>query len=193
MVDISQGEALAWVDEQLAQVGYRRAADPEIARETVWSLVWRIETDSEPVYFKAASDSLRHEAAITQALAEWAKGQVPRVLAADVSRGWLLLANAGIMLRTLLTEQPDPLSHLHALLPKYVQFQQAMAEHSHQLLALKTPDRRLKTLPRLYDSLLADEAMITLGQSEEHEDSLSPQQIERLYDLSPHVRELCDE
>ena len=69
MVLISQEEALAWVDEQLAQAGYRRAADPEVARKTTWSLVWCIEIDREPVYFKAASDSLRHEAAITQALA----------------------------------------------------------------------------------------------------------------------------
>lgn len=191
--DISSTEALAWVDEQLAQASYRRTADPDIARQTVWSLVWRIETDNGPVYFKAASDSLRHEAAITQALPDWAERQVPRVLAADVARGWLLLADAGVILRTLLTQQPNPSGHLHALLPKYVQFQQAMAEHSHQLLALKAPDRRLTTLPSLYDGLIADEAMLTLGQTEHHEDSLSPEQVDRLHGLSPRFQELCDE
>lgn len=86
-----------WIDEQLTRLGRRRTGPSE--PEKIWSLsaVLRIPTRTADdaaagqVYFKAACDWFRAEPAITQTIAEIAPTSMPRVLAVDHARAWMLM------------------------------------------------------------------------------------------------------
>lgn len=92
------GAADRWIDRQLGELGRRRAGPS--APVKVWSLsaVLRIPTRTvdgdvaaEPVFFKAACDWFRAEPAITEAIAAMAPEHLPRVVAVDHSRAWMLM------------------------------------------------------------------------------------------------------
>jgi aminoglycoside phosphotransferase (APT) family kinase protein len=84
-------EVETWVDEHLAASGRRRTGVMRISR--VWSIsgVIRVPADSGDVWFKAASDMFRDEAALHRVLARHFPDDVPTLVAVDVDRGWLLM------------------------------------------------------------------------------------------------------
>jgi hypothetical protein len=84
-------EMEAWVDEQLVTSGRRRTGVIRVSR--VWSIsgVLQVPTDTGDVWFKAASDMFRGEAALHRALARHFPGDVPALVAVDVDRGWILM------------------------------------------------------------------------------------------------------
>lgn len=84
-------EMEAWVDEQLATSGRRRTGVIRVSR--VWSIsgVLQVPTDAGDVWFKAASDMFRGEAALHRVLARHFPDDVPVLVGVDVDRGWLLM------------------------------------------------------------------------------------------------------
>jgi hypothetical protein len=84
-------EMEAWVDEQLVTSGRRRTGVIRVSR--VWSIsgVLQVPTATGDVWFKAASDMFRVEAALHRVLAGHFPDDVPALVAVDTDRGWVLM------------------------------------------------------------------------------------------------------
>jgi hypothetical protein len=158
----------------------------EPVRLMPWSKVFRIATNSGDVYFKATAPALGHEPALTLALSQWRPDCVPRPLAADVERRWLLLADSGVMLRTLFAAG-EGRQHWQTIVPLYAGLQAELSGRASEMLAMGVLDRRLSALPGQYERLLANREAIRPGKS----DGLTAEEYGRLLNLVPHVTDLC--
>ncbi len=172
------GEAHEWIRAQLVHVGARALGEIEQRSVQPWSTVLVLPTDLGDVYFKAAADTQRHEAALVAALAERRPDCIPRLLACDADRGWLLMEDAGTQLR-LLIEREQTLARWLDVLPLYAGVQLDLAPTAEDLIQLGVPDLRLATLPARYEQLL-DEL-----------DHLPPDELARLVDGVQVVEDMC--
>lgn len=107
-----------------------------------WSTVLRVPTSGGDVWLKATMASVGHEPALLDALARWGVDCVPRPLAVDLERRWMLLPDGGPILRGVQT-----LERWEEVLPLYVELQRETAPHADELVALGVPDHRLAVLP----------------------------------------------
>ena len=93
-------EASAWIDEQLARLDMVRAAPIEQVAARTWGVVLRVPTTSGYLYFKVPAAPFAFEPALSQTLARLVPASVPAVLAIDEQRGWLLMRDGGLTLRS---------------------------------------------------------------------------------------------
>ncbi|MDQ3856133.1 MAG: aminoglycoside phosphotransferase family protein, partial [Chloroflexota bacterium] len=180
-------EVSRWIDLELERHGIGASGPIEQPHSYPWSTVLRVPTASGSVYFKAVSPVDPHEPALLAALARWRPHCVPEILSVDTIHGWVLMRDAGRMLRERIRPTKDMRPWL-PVLPLYAELQIAHAERVSQLLALGVPDRRLSVLPGLYGPLLADDEVLRVGLP----DGLSPEEHRALLSLSPRVVELCE-
>jgi Ser/Thr protein kinase RdoA (MazF antagonist) len=159
----------AWIDEQLERLGLERIGEPEERRFSPWSRVLRVPASGGPVWAKAVAPGLRHEIAVTQALASLDPELVLAPLAADEERGFMLFPDGGETLR----HAPTP-GLWEQTLARYAQLQIDSAAHAEELLRLGALDRRPASLPDLYERLIAAE----------HD-------ADRLRELAPRLEEAC--
>lgn len=111
-----------------------------------WGTVLRAPTPDGPVWFKTNIPSMAYEVGVVGLLAEKRPDIVPPLLAVDLERGWMLMADAGERLREVI-ERERSLHRWLDVLPLYAGVQIDMAAHAEELLALGTPDHRLAVLP----------------------------------------------
>lgn len=164
-----------WIDARLDELGLVRTGDPEQPHIHPWSTVLRVPTDRGQLWFKATADSLRHEVALVERIAARRPDVVPPPLATDTAAGWLLMADAGETLRTVVQRERS-LDRWYEVLPRYAKLQLDLVDDVDVLLAVGVPDLRLATLPEAYDRL-TDE----IGAAR------------RFRDAVPMVADLCDE
>jgi len=181
-----RASATAWIDKQLAGLGLRLAGPIEQPHVRPWSTVLSVPSSGGLLYFKAAARALAHEPALTAALARWRPDCMPEILATDTDRGWLLMRDGGVSLRSLVRADGD-LHRWGPVLPLYAELQMEMAGRLPELLALGALDRRLERLPADYDRLLADTASLRLDQP----DGLSTEAYQRLRALAPRFADEC--
>lgn len=181
-------EASAWVHAELERKGIKVSGPIEQPHSRPWSTVLRAHTSEGDIYFKAASPVDPHELGILQSLTRWRPDCVPGLLEVDGDRGWVLMRDAGRMLRDTIRATRDIRPWL-PVLPVYAELQIEMAERVPELLALGVPDQRLSALPGLYEPLLADVDVLRIDQPL----GLTSEQYRRLLDKSPRVAELCEE
>lgn len=174
-----------WITAQLGPLG------EHVKRiEPVWPgqgcTVFSVLTNAHRYYFKTCGALFAHEPQLVAALDLWMPGSVPHVLAIDSSRYWLLMADAGQMLRTSIqADGGDTLSE--EMLRRFASLQQKMIPHQKELLSMGVPDRRLDRLPFLYDELIADTPALHIDQN----DGISTVDLEQLREYAPTVRKLC--
>lgn len=147
--------AHSWIDAELAGLGRRRTGEIEQPHVYPWSTVMSVPTADGSVWFKANAESLRHEAALVGVLSRRRPDCVPPLLAVDVERGWMLMADAGEQLRKLLPVERD-LDRWLDVLRLTAEVQIAMVDDVDELLALGVPDMRLKTLPGKYAAFVEE-------------------------------------
>jgi hypothetical protein len=147
-----------------------------------WSTVMRVPTADGPVWFKANGPEQRFEAALVRVLTEERPDAVPPVVAADVERGWMLMADAGERLRELVARERS-LTRWLEILRLMAGVQIDLAPRAEELVSLGVPDRRLAVLPATFEAFL-DEVGPTLGDDE---------LVERARAKVPWVREACEE
>lgn len=151
--------AHAWIEEQIDRLGLVRTGEIEQPHVYRWSTVLRVPTDQGDVWFKANAAELRYEAAVVTLVAQRVPERVPPLLAADVERGWMLMADAGTRLREVVARERS-LDRWLDVLPATAAIQLAMEPDVDELLAVGVPDMRLTTLPdgyaRLMDTLQAE-------------------------------------
>jgi hypothetical protein len=167
--------AHGWIADRLRELGLTRTGEIEQPHVRVWSTVLRVPTEAGDVWFKANVEELAFEAGLVALLAERRPDVVPPPLAWDDATGWMLMADAGSMLRTVEPEEAW-LAGWHDVLPRYAALQLAMTDDVTTLLALGVPDLRLATLPERYQQVL---------------DEVGAEQ--RFRDALPQVVDLCDQ
>src|SRR5258708_32431388 len=177
--------ATAWIQEQLRVYGYDLRAPIEQIHVRVWSCVLRVPTMTGDLYFKAASPAFAYEPVLTAGLAQLWPAHLPGVLAVDALRHWMLMEDAGTTLRR--SEQARDLSAWAGLLDLFARMQIDSAAHQEQLLALGCPDRRLESLPALFDALLHDRPALLIGQKE----GLNEEEYAKLRDMGQEIKALC--
>jgi hypothetical protein len=164
-------EAERWVRSRIPGAGPLRHVQTE-----PWAVVYRAETEGEPVWFKACSVHQAFEVPLTAALADRWPGVVTDVLASDDDRRWLLMADAG---RPLVGLRNPPERWLE-LLPRYAELQIGETEHVAEHLARGVPDLRVERLPARYEDLLGSEL------------PLDPTETSALMAFAQRFEELCE-
>jgi len=175
-----------WIEAELARRAIRLTAPIEQPHTYPWSIVLRVPTSEGILFFKATAPLPSHEVALTQALAAWRPDCMPELLAVDVKRGWMLMRDAGRMLRDFIRPARD-LEPWVPVLPLYAGLQIEMSRRLSQLLALGAPDRRLAALPGLYIGLLADADILYIDQPS----GLTSAEYGRLQELAPRFARIC--
>ncbi len=173
-------EAHEWIREQLARLGAASAGAVDQHHVRPWSTVMRVPTDRGDMYFKANTPELQHEAALVTILAARRPDCVPPLLAVDIERGWMLMADAGTRLREFVERERDLTCWLE-ILPLYAGLQIDLADQVDELVAAGVPDLRLSTLPMQYEQLLDSLAELPSDDRRRLEGNVS------------RVHELCDE
>ncbi|GAB7038704.1 MULTISPECIES: aminoglycoside phosphotransferase family protein [Catenuloplanes] len=150
--------AHAWVRDRLDALGTPATGPIEEIRARPWSVTHRVPTAAGPRWFKANTVDCRYEAALAGALARRLPDRVLVPLAVDVTRGWLLTADAGPTLRDVLPAG-DPgtsIARWAEMLRAYAALQRDATPLADDLLALGVPDHRPEVLPGQLAELLAD-------------------------------------
>lgn len=181
-------QASVWIHSVLEHLGINVSGPIEQPHSRPWSTVLLVPTSEGAMYFKATSPAFPFELVLLRSLARWRPDLVPHLLSVDTGRGWLLMRDAGRMLRNTIRPTRDFRPWL-PVLPIYAELQIEMAERVPELLTLGVPDRRLSVLPCLYEPLLADVDVLRIDQPS----GLTSEEYRRLLALSPRVAELCEE
>lgn len=178
-------QASTWVHAALGHQGIDVTG--AIDQPHVHSTVLRVPSTAGDIYFKAASPTLAHETALTQALWRWRPDCMPPVLAVDLARGWMLTPNLGVTLRSLVQSTRD-LGHWERVLPTYAEVQIDLTSRVNELLGLGVLDRRLTMLPDYYEQLLNDTDALLIG----HPNGISIEEHQRLRQFAPQFRGMCE-
>ena len=152
----------AWVREQLDRLGLVASGPLQQAQLSHSSCVYRAPTTRGALYFKAVTPVFAFEPDLTAALGRWDPAHAPQALATAPERHWMLLADAGALLRDLTYADHD-LTRWEPMLRQFAAFQKAHTARTAELLALGCPDRRLARLPDLLDMLVADRGTLWVG------------------------------
>jgi len=168
----------AWIEQQLVAIGSERTGEIDQMHVRPWSTVMRVPTTTGDVFFKANAPALKFEAALVTLLAARRPDCVPPLLAADLERGWMLMAGAGAKLRDVVAEERELVRWLDVL-PLYAGVQIDLADQIDELLAAGVPDLRLASLPAKAQAMIDDLA------------SLGVDEIRRTADSMPAIIDDC--
>src|SRR6187551_3210478 len=100
-------EAHEWIHAEVARLDLGAVGPFDQHHVQPWSTVMRVPTEGGDVYFKANTAALQHEAAAVTLIAAQRPDCVPPLLAADLERGWMLMAAAGDRLREIVERERD--------------------------------------------------------------------------------------
>jgi hypothetical protein len=153
-VELPSG-AEEWLKQFLEPSG-----DIEATHVRSWATVWRVPVTGGFTWFKACAPVQAFEPRLTAMLAQRWSDRVGEVLAFDVERAWLLLADAG----TRAMELRNPPELWLTALPLYAELQRGEARHARDHLAHGVPDVRMSILPQLYARLLQRDLPIELSE-----------------------------
>ncbi|MEO6062229.1 MAG: aminoglycoside phosphotransferase family protein [Thermoflexales bacterium] len=187
MEDLPSG-ADVWIADRLLARGRRVASRAVCVHHRAWSTVWRIPTTDGAAYFKLCSPALAHEPALTEALSGWRPDCIVDCLGADPARGWLLLDDAGAMLRTQIVA-PTDLAVWEPILGTLADLQIELAPRAAEIDALGALDRRPARLAAQVAVLLDNDEALMLDQP----DGLTGEDRARLRQLLPHIGALAAE
>ena len=177
--------AHAWILEQLARKEYLVTGAIEQIKSSLWSYVARIATNKGYCYFKAVMRSLKHEVPATVLLREIAPTFVPKVLAEDAARNWLLLEDGGQTLGSY-TKVDHDMTRWEEMVRELARLQIQVAPQKEQLLQTGIFDRRLSSLPQLYNEALQNTQMLMIEQG-----GLRAGELEQLQALAPQIQQMC--
>lgn len=175
-----------WINSQLNALG--RPAGGAVTQPHIrpWSTAMRIPTADGPLWFKAVTDALVHEAALTAFLADLMPEHSPRVIAVNADEGWFLTENLGEKLRTRINVVAD-LHWWHGVVEIYTDLQKRAAGRFDELERTGIIDRRTPALKLQWEELLADTDRLMIGKS----DGISAERYRKAQGLWPRIEELA--
>jgi hypothetical protein len=111
---------------------------------------------------------------------------MPKLIAVEPLRGWMLMRDGGEQLRVSIRPTQD-IKPWEPVITKYAELQIGLAEHVSEILALGIPDHRLAALPALYSKLLTDEASLMIDQ----EKGLTSSEFQQLQNPASRFGQIC--
>jgi hypothetical protein len=173
-------EATEWIEESLAALDRAPTRPVEQVRTWALSAVLRVPTSEDAVFFKATADLplFVDEGRVMAGLARLFPRNVPRPLAVDRPRRWMLLEDAGPALGW-----DAPTEERASVLVTFGRMQATAARDVEGLLAMGCIDRRPAWLAREVSLLLADDVALT---------GLDEEEISKLRADEPVLVELCE-
>lgn len=177
------GEVESWLAPHIRRLGQDIVGPLRCVRDHAWAIVVRVPCSNGPLFFKATDPRQGHELAILEALGPHWSDRLPTVLASDRKRGWFLMADHGCTLREHLADSDAARPWLD-LLPRFAQVQMADMPAWRNW---SVPDRSPDVLPAQLRALLADPAVLRLGQA----DGMTPEQRTELCALLPEFEDCC--
>ena len=177
-------EACRWVECALAVIGVREVREIVQLRAWMSSCMLLVRTESGDFYFKAVPESGRREGRVTAYLAQHFSDTIPRIVAAQPERRWLLMrALDGRKL-----EESDAIEMWERGAAAYARLQRGCMRRLRDLHTLGCPTRGLETLAVEIESLVADVMALRPGEA----DGLSGSEIDRLRARAPDLRRRCE-
>ena len=159
-------EASSWIRDVLEECG-RNAVGP-VEQISSWciSSILRTETEEGTTYFKATARSplFVEEGTVTRGLAEMFPGRVPRPIAVEPERRWMLLDDFG----PVVGWKAD-LETRVAMLEAFARMQREAASRQDEILAHGVLDRRPAWLASEIESLLGSPEALGLDDAEADE------------------------
>lgn len=146
-------EVEAWVRKVVPASGAGTVTDLQSVKERPWGAVLRVVTPTGPLYVKVPGPVSRHELTLVASLGPRWPTLAPRLIAADATRGWMLLADHGDPMSDVL-DLPSQVRVFEGLLPAYADMQAATTADLPAWLAAGTTDRRVGLVPAALDQLL---------------------------------------
>ncbi len=182
-------EATNWIRWGVSNLGYAMVEQPETVHARPWSTVMKVRTDHGNLFFKAGGPTQHFEPGLLSLLNEVRKQQTLPLLAADLGKGWSLLAEGGITLRQKLQGKPD-FTAWREILRQYAELQIEMSRWGDNMKKAGVPSRSTEDLFRAYEQILNDKEISLVGDGE---DFLTPDQYQKLIRWAPIVREMLEE
>src|SRR5439155_16953938 len=133
-----RAEADAWISAQLERLGLSRVGAVVQPYVQPWSTVLRVPTSSGDLYFKASAPVQAFEVPLLERLVELYPDRLPPVLAFDSDRAWMLMRDAGTLIRELVKTRRD-VHHWLTVVPLYAEVQIGAAPLADDLLDLGVP------------------------------------------------------
>jgi Phosphotransferase enzyme family len=164
--------ATAWGEQTLREFGRPVVGPIEQPHVRAWSTAFTLPTAEGTVWLKAPIPNLAHEVATLELLAPL-NAVMPRFVAGDRERGWMLIEDAGQRLREV---EPPPLERWEETVSRYAALQLDAVGRVDELLAGGVPDRRGSLLAEELDDLLHDDEALKPPTGA----ALSDEEIERL-------------
>ncbi|HET6908528.1 MAG TPA: phosphotransferase [Mycobacteriales bacterium] len=147
-------DALDWLHRHV------QATSPvEVTRQRPWSTVARTTDADGVVWFKACAPVQAFEPRLTAGLSDRWPDRVPEVIAWNENDAWMLLRDAGVLLR----QHGNPPEVWLQVLPRYSELQRGEAARVAEHLAVGVPDLRVETLPAKLPELLQHELPFDSG------------------------------
>ena len=181
-----QKQAHAWIRAQAEQNSIQLTGEIEQNHAYAWSTVMRVPSSAGTLFFKATAGETIYEIALTQKLAEWFPDCMPELIAADTTRGWMLMRDGGEQLRASIRPAQD-IKPWGPVITNYAELQIGLAKHVSDILALGIPDHRPAALPALYTQLLTDGEILMVGQ----EKGLTSEEFDQLQNMTPRLEQIC--
>jgi hypothetical protein len=126
-------DVTAWVDRHASDAGLALTGEREQPHARPWSSAIRYASDAGPLWFKVNGPGTAHESALVAVLASHVPELGPELVAADPERGWMLMRDAGPVLRSV--AEPDELwDRWVELLQRYAAAQLTLTHHVDALL-----------------------------------------------------------
>lgn len=151
-------DATQWIIGTIEKAGLGSHAKVAPIRERIWGAVLRVETPDRVLFFKAEGQGARHEPVIVTDIAAVQTKLVPDVLAADLERGWLLMADHGSPMWDSVNTARE-VEIWEEILPSYASMQRLSIPKIDRWIDAGTPDRRLHLIPALIEDLLTGNSL----------------------------------
>ncbi len=130
----------------------RRTGPVTCQHDRPWGTVHSASTTGGPVWLKAPGPGTVFEVALYELLEKAAPAGIPRPIAVDVARGWVLLPDGGPTLGDL---DVDLVDTLVTVLPRYGQLQRDLSPHADELVSMGVADMRPAVMPDRFDEAVA--------------------------------------
>ncbi len=178
-------EACSWIERALRDAGLGAPLEIVQLRNWATSSVLRVRTAGDDCYFKALPESGRVEATLTHYLSQRFADAVPRIIAAESDRRWLLMAAC----RGRKLEAIADVAVWERAAARYARLQVACFSRVGELTALGCPSRDLDELARSIDALAGDVSALRPGAP----DGLTRDEYDRFVAMVPALRRRCGE
>jgi hypothetical protein len=154
-------DALGWAQDRLAEHGRAVTGAPQQFRHWSITSLWRIPTDRGDAWFKAVLPMFAHEGTLIRLISPSMPEHLPRVIATERDRGWMLTEALPVpWMRDHAEWQRETAgAQYEESLRVLARLQQAWIGREAELFAAGCTDRRLATLPQALDELLASDML----------------------------------